>query len=80
MGVVAMPQTRGWRAPAAQAVRKETVARVQFKATKLMTKRRPKKTLHERTRKPAEYPPKPTPPPIYTVVGEEAKASSSKDE
>lgn len=51
MGVVVLPQTRGGRTTHAGAARQATVARVQFKATKLMTKRRPKKVREKRTKR-----------------------------
>lgn len=48
-----------------------TVARVEFKAVKLMTKRRPKKTCKaDKNRKPAVYDAPPPPPPEYVVVQE----------
>lgn len=51
MGVVVLPQTRGGSATHAGATRQATVARVQFKATKLMTKRRPKKVREYKTKR-----------------------------
>lgn len=51
-----------------------TVARVEFKAVKLMTKRRPKKTCKaDKNRKPPTYETLPPPPPEYVVVDEVSK-------
>lgn len=70
MGVVLL--SRPTLAPASVTFapkRAETVARVEFKAVKLMTKRRPKKlNKSDKNHKPAVYDAPPPPPPAFTIL------------